>query len=144
MLSEDNNTNGQAEAKKNVALILRVSYPKELTHKLNTAIDFVVNKIGFTPLKKFRFVQGSKYIILYDANGDSLDVGLEILEVGANPENIIFHTDDCLKDYHKYLVAGVEFINRPEYNAAGLQVRFIDDESNCYTLLEERTYNESL
>ncbi len=143
MLSEDFNGNEQAEAKKNRILTLRVGYTNELTDKLNAALHFVINKIGFRPLEELTFIKGLKQMTLYDAGGNRLVMDLQILGTGVNTENIIFHTDDCLRDYHKYLVSGVEFINRPEYNAAGLQVRFLDDQDNCYTLLEERTYTDS-
>ena len=143
MLSEDYNGNGQAEAKKHRTLNLRISYTNELTGKLNTALHFVINKIGFTPLEEFTFIKGLNHIMLYDTNENRLIIDLQIIEAGPDNGNIIFHTDDCLRDYHKYIVSGVEFINRPEYNTAGLQVRFIDDQDNCYTLLEERTYSES-
>jgi len=143
MLIEEYNGNEQAEAKKHRTLSLRVSYTIGLTDKLNTALHFVINKIGFNPLEEFAFIKGLKQITLYDAGGNKLIIDLQILETDATTESIVFHTDDCLRDYHKYIVSGVEFINRPEYKAAGLQVRFIDDQDNCYTLLEERTYTES-
>jgi hypothetical protein len=65
-------------------------------------------------------------------------------EIENKPEftYIIFHTDDCLRDYHKYTLAGVEFISRPEYTEAGLRVDFLGHEENRYTLLEERIYTD--
>lgn len=143
MLSEHWNTNEQAEAPKQKTLTLRVSCTNELTGKLNTALRFVVNKIGFTPIDEFTFITGLSQFTLFNTNGNTLVIELQIIEPGLNTENIIFHTQDCLRDYHRYIMSGVEFINRPEYNASGLRVRFIDDEDNCYTLLEERTYTES-
>ncbi len=144
MLSEEYNENRQAEVKKNKILNLRVSYPLELTNKLNTALHFVINKIEFSPQEEFTFIPGLENSTLFDINGNRLVVDLQILKAPTNTANIIFHTDDCLRDYHKYIMSGVEFINRPEYILAGLQVRFIDDKDNCYTMLEDRTYNESL
>ncbi len=142
MLGEDFIGNEQAEAKKQRTLTLKVSYTSELADKLNTALHFVINKIGFKPLEEFTFIKGLTQMTLYDADGTTLIMDLQISGASLNTGNIVFHTDDCLRDYHKYIVSGVEFINRPEYTSAGLQVKFIDDQDNCYTLLEERTYTE--
>lgn len=143
MIGENFNEHGQAEAKKQQALNLRVSYTIEFTNQLNKALHFVTDKIGFNPVEEFTFIKGLTHIKLYDANGKSLAIHLDLLGEGTI-ESIVFHTDDCLRDYHKYIVSGVEFLSRPEYTAAGLQVKFIDEEDNCYTLLEERNYSESL
>lgn len=142
MISENFNENEQAEAKKQGMLNLRVSYTIELTNQLNKALYFVTDKIGFKPVEEFTFIKGLQHIKLYDANGKSLTINFEILKSGTI-ESIVFHTDDCLKDYHKYIVSGVEFLNRPEYTDSGLQVRFLDEEDNIYILLEDRNYTES-
>ncbi len=143
MLSEYYNGNEQAEVMRPMTLNLRVSCTNEFTHKLNTALHFVIHKIGFDPLEQFTFINGFNQFTLFNTNGDRLIIDLQIIEPGLNTGNIIFHTDDCLRDYHRYIMSGVEFINRPEYNISGLQVKFMDGEDNCYTLLEERTYIES-
>lgn len=144
MLSEEYNATDQTEAKKRRFLSLRVSYTNELADKLNTALHFVLRKIGFEPQQKLIFDnQSGNNLIVSDSEGNRLSIDLQILESNDKIKNIIFHTDDCLRDYHKYILSGVEFISRPEYHAAGLQVNFIDDAENCYTLLEERIYTES-
>lgn len=142
MIGENFNEHEQAEAKKQQTLNLRVSYTIEFTNQLNKALHFVINKIGFNPLEEFTFIKGLQHIKLNDANGRSLAIHLDIFDKGAI-ESIVFYTDDCLRDYHKYILSGVEFLSRPEYTPAGLQVKFIDEEDNCYTLLEERNYSES-
>jgi hypothetical protein len=143
MLSEQYNGNGQVETHTHRTLNLRVSCTNELTHKLNRAVQFVLNKIGFRSLDDFHFSNELKHITRIDINGNRVNVELQIIVAGMHKDYIIFHTDDCLRDYHRYITSGVEFINRPEYTPAGLQVNFIDDADNCYTLLEERNYNES-
>ncbi len=143
MLFEDFNQNELAEAQKKRVLNLRVSYPTALVIKVNKALHYAVHKMGFDPQAEFTFNAGDKRIDLRDSDENMLSIHIEASESAANTENIIFYTNDCLRDYHRYLVLGVEFVNRPEYNSAGLQVRFIDDQDNVYTLLEERNYNES-
>ncbi len=143
MLSEEYNGNDQAEAKKRRFLNLRVSYTNELADKLNTALHFVIHKIGFEPQQQVAFSnQSGNDLILNDSEGNRLTIDLQMHESNDKIKSITFHTDDCLRDYHKYILSGVEFTSRPEYNAAGLQVNFIDDADNCYTLLEERIYTE--
>lgn len=143
MLFEDFSQNELVEAQKKRVLNLRVSYPIALDNKVNKALHFAVQKMGFDPQAEFTFNAGDKRIDLHDSDKNMLSIHIEASESAANTENIIFYTNDCLRDYHRYLVSGVEFVNRPEYNSAGLQVCFIDDQDNVYTLLEERSYNES-
>jgi len=142
MLSEDFNKNAQAEARKPRSLNLRVSYTNELSVKLNKALHFVADKIGFRPIEDFTFIKESVEMRLHDSTGNTLILNLETHETGVNRDTIIFYTDDCLRDYHRYIVSGVKFISPPEYTEAGLQVCFIDEEDNRYTLLEERSYSE--
>ena len=143
MLFEDFNQNELVEAQKNRVLNLRVSYPIALDNKVNKALHYAVDKMGFEPQAEFAFKPGDNRIDLHDSNDNMLSIHIEASDSSVMTENIIFYTNDCLRDYHRYIVLGVEFVNRPEYNSAGLQVRFIDDEDNVYTLLEERNYNES-
>lgn len=142
MLSEDINKNEQTEARKPRSLNLRVSYTDELSVKLNKALYYVANKIGFQPIDEFTFINGLEEVRLYDSTGNTLHISLETHKTGVNRDTIIFFTDDCLRDYHRYIVSGVEFISRPVYTEAGLQVCFIDEEDNRITLLEERFYTE--
>ncbi|MES3018867.1 MAG: hypothetical protein V4721_13855 [Bacteroidota bacterium] len=143
MLSEFYQGNEHVEEVKQKTLNLRVSCTNQLAEKLNAALHFVIKKIGFAPLDKITFTNESKQFTLFDADGSKLSIDIQIIGHNSYTENIIFHTNDCLRDYHKYTMLGVEFINRPEYNTSGLQVNFIDDNDNCYTLLEERFYTES-
>ena len=142
MLSEDINKNEQDEARKPRSLNLRVSYTDELSVKLNKALCYVADKIGFKHMEEFTFIKGLEYIRLHDSSGNTLIFYLETHETAVNRDTIIFYTNDCLRDYHRYIVSGVEFISHPEYTDAGLQVCFIDEEDNRYTLLEERSYTE--
>lgn len=146
MLGADYNENDYVEIKKQRTLQLRVSYTPELAGKLNTAIYFVMNKLGFMPEEQVDFNKDhpiGEPITLVSAETNTMTLTLQVSENISNLKNIVFHTDDCLRDYHNYSMSGVEFINRPEYITAGLQVNFIDHEDNCYTLLEERNYTES-
>ncbi|SKB92011.1 hypothetical protein [Daejeonella lutea] len=143
MLSEFYNDNEQAEILQPKTISLKISCNPALTNKLNTALRFVTLKMGYVMLEDFNYVENQDQYILLTTNRNKVSVELNITKPGTSSENIIFHTDDCLRDYHKYIMLGVEFVNRPEYSNCGLQVKFIDDHDNHYTLLEERYYNES-
>jgi predicted enzyme related to lactoylglutathione lyase len=52
-------------------------------------------------------------------------------------------TNDCLANYCKLKARGVNFKKTPLYLDQGLCVVFSDPFGNEYTLLEERSYNES-
>ena len=126
-------------------ITLRLSYIPELADKITEALDFVLSKLKFYPVEKFIFSESfcSSEVTLTDAKGNVLTLIMYLLENDPGIRYIIFHTDDCLRDYHKYILAGVEFVNRPEYTGAGLQVDFLGYADNRYTLLEERTYTDS-
>lgn len=124
---------------------LRLSFIPALAAKITDALDFAFGVLNFYPDEKFIFNESfsNEPITLKDDRGTVLTINLNALENDSEIKHIIFHTDDCLRDYHKYIVAGVEFVSRPEYTEAGLQVDFLGNNNNRYTLLEERIYTDS-
>ncbi|HQT22578.1 MAG: hypothetical protein B7X86_06130 [Sphingobacteriales bacterium 17-39-43] len=144
MVSKDQNISNQSLRSERRPITLKLSYlPVHVPH-IADALDFVIEKLQFIPTEKFLFSESPKNdpIQLKDSNGNLLTLIMQ--EIKNKPEfnYIIFHTDDCLRDYHKYTLAGVEFISRPEYTDAGLRVDFLGHKENRYTLLEERIYTE--
>lgn len=144
MLTEQQNIESTQRYKERKPLNLRVSYTPDLEEQLLDALDFVLCKLDFELVQKLNPDQISIGIpeILIDVHGNSLSLLIQLLENKPEITNIIFHTNDCLRDYHKYIVAGVEFVSRPQYTKAGLQVGFMGSGNKCYTLLEEREYLE--
>jgi hypothetical protein len=145
MFTENQNISHQRTTSSRKPLNLRVSYTDELAFQLPEALRFVMLKLDFNPTMEFdpgNLPVGIPKTLL-DEDGNSLTLLLQLLDRNAEMKNIIFHTDDCLRDYHKYILAGVEFISRPEYKAEGLQVNFMGYADGHYTLLEERNYTES-
>ncbi|OYZ54188.1 MAG: hypothetical protein B7Y19_05165 [Sphingobacteriales bacterium 24-40-4] len=144
MVSKDQNISNQSLRSERRPITLKLSYlPVHVPH-IADALDFVIEKLQFIPTEKFLFSESPKNdpIQLKDSNGNLLTLIMQ--EIKNKPEfnYIIFHTDDCLRDYHKYTLAGVEFISRPEYTDAGLRVDFLGHKENRYTLLEERIYTD--
>ncbi len=143
-MNEDQNEKSRQTISNRGPINLRVSFPARLVSRLSNALDFVLCKLDFTPLHRFNFgeILEGEPARVEDINGNILTLTLNIIKEDTGISNIIFHTDDCLRDYHKYIVSGVEFIKRPEYTSAGLQVEFIGNDNEQYTLLEERVYTD--
>lgn len=144
MVSKDQNISNQQVRSERRPITLKVSYLPDHVPHLADALDFVIDKLQFIPTEKLFL---SKFPIndaiqLSDNNGNLLTLIMTGIENKPEFTYIIFHTDDCLRDYHKYTLAGVEFISRPEYTEAGLRVDFLGHEENRYTLLEERIYTD--
>ena len=144
MVSQDQNTRNQSIKPERRPITLRLSYMPDHVHHIADALDFVIEKLQFLPTEKFNLGENSKNetIQLKDNNGNILTLIMREIENKPEFNYIIFHTDDCLRDYHKYTLAGVEFISRPEYTDAGLRVDFLGHKENRYTLLEERIYTD--
>ncbi len=144
MASQDQNIKNQPIRPDRRPITLRMSYTLEHTNNITDALDFVIEKLQFFPSEKFLLSKTpiNEPFQLRDNNGNLLTLIMQ--EMACKPEfnYIIFHTDDCLRDYHRYTLAGVEFISRPEYTDAGLRVDFLGDHENRYTLLEERIYTD--
>ena len=135
----------QPDVRKPRVLTLRLSYSNRLKHQLADAVNFVLEKLNFYPSEKFNASSklNKEIIVLTSLNEELLTLEIKLDENKPEFEHITFYTDDCLRDYHKYIRAGVEFVSRPEYTKFGLRVDFMGHEKALYTLLEERTYTDS-
>jgi hypothetical protein len=144
MVSKDQNTSNQLLRSERKPITLKLSYIPDHVSHLADALDFVIEKLQFIPTEKFSLREANKNepIQLRDSNGNLLTLIMQEIEYKPEFNYIIFHTNDCLRDYHKYTLAGVEFISRPEYTDAGLRVDFLGHKENRYTLLEERIYTD--
>ncbi|MDO8992738.1 hypothetical protein [Daejeonella sp.] len=144
MVSQDQNSRNQPIRPERRPITLRLSYMPDHVPHIANALDFVIEKLQFLPTEKFLLSEALKNepLQLRDINGNLLTLIMKEIENKPEFNYIIFHTDDCLRDYHKYILAGVEFISRPEYTDAGLRVDFLGHKENRYTLLEERIYTD--
>ena len=144
MVSQDQNNRVQPIKPERRPLTLRLSYVPDLFPFVADALDFVIEKLQFFPTEELFLLDGPKNepIEMKDSYGNVLTLIMQQIEYNPQFNYIIFHTDDCLRDYHKYTQAGVEFISRPEYTEAGLRVDFMGHKENRYTLLEERSYTD--
>lgn len=144
MVSQDQNNSKQPVNPERRPITLKMSYlPAHVPH-IADALDFVIEKLQFLPTEKsfLTKVPKNEPIQLRDSNGNLLTLIMQEIEDKPEFNYIIFHTNDCLRDYHKYTLAGVEFISRPEYTDAGLRVDFLGHKESRYTLLEERIYTD--
>lgn len=144
-MSKPEQTNfNQPDVNERKPLTIRLSYVPELIPQIPAAIDYILSKLNFLTNEKINIPEqiNTGPICLRDKDGNTLILEINELQNKQEIKYLIIHTTDCIRDYHKYTIAGVEFINRPEYTEAGLQVDFIDNRDNRYTLLEERTYTD--
>jgi hypothetical protein len=144
MVSQDQNISNQSISPDRRPITLKLSYLPDHVPHIADALDFVIEKLQFLPTEKFFLSEALKNepIQLRDSKGNLLTLIMHEIENKPEFNYIIFHTDDCLRDYHKYTLAGVEFISRPEYTNSGLRVDFLGHKENRYTLLEERIYTD--
>lgn len=144
MVSQDQNISNQPISPDRRPITLKLSYLPDHVPHIADALDFVIEKLQFLPTEKFFLSEAPKNepIQLRDSKGNLLTLIMQEIENKPEFNYIIFHTDDCLRDYHKYTLAGVEFISRPEYTNSGLRVDFLGHKENRYTLLEERIYTD--
>ena len=144
MVSQDQNISNQPISPDRRPITLKLSYLPDHVPHIADALDFVIEKLQFLPTEKFFLSEAPKNepIQLRDSRGNLLTLIMQEIENKPEFNYIIFHTDDCLRDYHKYTLAGVEFISRPEYTNSGLRVDFLGHKENRYTLLEERIYTD--
>jgi len=144
MLNPNQNNRDQPNLTNRKPITLRMSYIPDLVDKISDAINFILMSMNFQLEEEINFnkMVFQEPIALQDIHGNTITLMIKELENDTEIKHIIVHTDDCLRDYHKYLIAGIEFVNRPEYTPAGLQVDFLGH-NDRYTLLEERTYTES-
>lgn len=145
MEDQEKNNKNKAFMSNRRAISLRLSYSPDLIHELGDAVNFVLEKIDFYPTQKFNPSPdlNEGLIELIGLDGDLLTLNIQLVERNAKFKHITFYTDDCLRDYHKYTLAGVEFVSRPEYTDYGLKVDFIGYAEARYSLLEERIYTDS-
>lgn len=128
---------------------LRLSYndsgPKAVgARSLKYALRYVLHKLNFQPafmIDPDTRVNSEK-ILLQDQTGSDLLLEIEKLPAETDLAGIVFYTDNCLRDYHKYITLGVEFTSRPQYCEHGLKVEFLAPDDSVYTLLEKRSYSE--
>jgi hypothetical protein len=144
MLNPNQNNRDQPKLTDRKPITIRLSYIPDLAKKIPDAINFILMSMSFQMEEAINFdkIYFPEPIILQDIHGKTITLIIKELDNDPEIKHIIVHTDDCLRDYHKYLIAGIEFVNRPEYTPAGLQVDFLGN-NDRYTLLEERTYSEN-
>ena len=110
------------------------------------AIDFYVNKLGFTLLEDTDMGNGKRWVIVspHDSTGACL-----LLAKAASPEQesrignqtggrvfLFLHTDDFWRDYESMKANGVRFLEEPRNEAYGTVVVFEDLYGNKWDLLE--------
>lgn len=110
--------------------------------------------LSFDLKKNIRTVAHIQRYFLQDLDFEELEVnrqqalsltyvkGSMILEVRCDDNDpIMVISQDCIRDYVKLKLMGVQFLGDIVYVDQGLCVKFIDTYGNAYILLEERNYD---
>lgn len=120
---------------------LSIKYVPISVTKLETAILFFKEQLGFEQTEPATLFQSERQLIVKSPTGDTSFLLLENNHA-QSPSKIVLKTDDCIKDYHTLKAKGVTFQTQPNYLDEGLSACFSDPFGNQYILLEERSYVE--
>jgi hypothetical protein len=141
MYNPDPHQPAQLEINGNKPLNLKFGYPEHLMRELSSAINFVLAKLDFTPLKPIVLTNliDEERLVIFTVEEKQINIYLHQND-NSEFQHIVVYTNDCLRDYHHYILLGVEFTSRPVYCSKGLRVDFYGEGNTLYTLLEERDY----
>jgi len=120
-----------------IALVVRV---------YDEAIDFYVNKLGFTLLEDTKLTEEKRWVMVAPAGAKECCL---LLARAANEEQrkaignqtggrvfLFLFTDNFQRDYERYLSEGVEFVRQPEDQPHGRVAVFADLYGNLWDLIE--------
>jgi len=119
-----------------------------LVHDYDEAIEFFVQKMGFTlledtqrsPTKRWVAVAppGQPECSLLLAKAKDEEQGQYIGKQGGGRVFLFLHTDDIQRDYKRYQTAGVHFEEAPRQEAFGTGAIFQDLYGNRWELIERK------
>jgi len=104
---------------------------------LNQALEFYVDKLGFTVLVEMPLPGGNKFVMVAPpAGGSSLVFSLPMPgQTRAPTSNISFETDDVTATYHELRAKNVEFSREPAKTLwGGMEAMFVDPLGNSFML----------
>ncbi len=117
-----------------------------LVREYDEAIDFYVNKLGFTLLEDTDLGGGKRWVRVAPAGAVETAILLaravnenQIASIGNQAGGrvwLFLRTDDFKKDYAAMQLRGVEFLETPRQEAYGMVVVFEDLYGNRWDLLE--------
>jgi len=123
-------------------MCLTVNYLPVFVKNLQTEIDFYTSKLGFELLGDGIYHNDNQCKLV--KAGDNTIIGI-IEDPQSNDgykSKMLLNTPDLLHDYHQLRLAGIEFMNKPQYSTNGLSAQFADKSGNSYILFEHRNYQD--
>lgn len=111
------------------------------------AIDFYVNRIGFTLVEdEYQPAQDKRWVVVAPPGAGSSRLLLaravneeQVAHIGNQTGGRVFlflYTDDFWRDYESYRARGVEFVREPKTEPYGTVAVFKDLYGNLWDLLE--------
>ena len=126
-------------------MITSLGFVSIVVNDEDAALDFYTNKLGFEKRGDRNF-KGLPRFLTVAPKGQKAP---EIVLVKAGASNIqrpqgghtglVFHTDDCRRDFATLKERGVNFISEPTEMPFGIQALFSDIDGNLFFLAEPRT-----
>ena len=117
-----------------------------LVRDYDEAIDFFVNKLGFTLVEDSDRGGGKRWVLIAPpgatgtrlllAKADGLNQEVAIGRQTGGRVFLFLHTDDFWRDYRAMVSKGVEFLEKPREEPYGRVVVFQDLYGNKWDLLE--------
>lgn len=120
-----------------------------LVRDYDSAIDFYVNRLGFTLVEDTSIEAQSKRWVVVAPPGSSESRLLLARAVGEEQASrignqtggrvfLFLHTDDFWRDFRAYQARGVEFVRPPREESYGTVAVFQDLYGNLWDLLQPR------
>jgi hypothetical protein len=127
-------------------MVAEITYLTAYVNDPKKVLEFLVKHLGFFDHRRIgkRYV-GKQGVLVSNRFGNNYLLVPATASIAANSnsnEPIIFNTDNCIRDYHQLMNAGIKIEQVPKYRTKGLELVISDNYGNRYLLLEKRDYQE--
>jgi uncharacterized glyoxalase superfamily protein PhnB len=118
-------------------MISRMRFASFTVTDINQAVEFYVNKLGFTVQVEMPLPGGNQFVMVAPpAGGSSLVFSLPAPgQTHVPASNVSFETDDVMATYHELRAKEVEFSREPAKTPwSGMEAMFVDPFGNQFML----------
>jgi catechol 2,3-dioxygenase-like lactoylglutathione lyase family enzyme len=136
-------------------MITRLTHATVMVLDQDQALDFYVNKLGFTVSMDITTATGFRWLTVSPPKQPDFNLNLmkiepgdvmnektaslvtELLAEGAMPTGV-FECDDCRATFAELSARGVKFLREPTDHFFGVESAFVDPFGNSFTLVERK------
>ena len=139
-------------------MITRLTHTSVTVLDLDSAYDFYVNKLGFTPVLDVPMPQGGRWVTVSPPGQPELEIVLSAVDKSTyTPERIalltemikegtfgiaVFACTDIYATYEELTAKGVVFTKPPTKEFYGTEAIFLDDSGNWFSLAQLAPYEQ--